>query len=428
MTTATLKKVSKHRRTCKNPACKAKFSTTDSRKLFCKPECKTLKANGLRQRKSTYEIPKTNHFLIYIAKEVERAGTLHVLDPLVNNVDALMALYGVIRTRLVANVLTGPKVSKEGKRSDPFHVAHIAPAKNDFILGQLCAENLVVLPAQLNRVHGNQHANGAGVFMYRCDMRLCNSILTTDSDILERAIAYIGLDTMTDFCRKAKLAPSQRATALKQLSSIVDHEDESHAPFIALLKDPKATTPQLAAAIETIQCKAQFKPLMKGEKLSATAMLVSELVRHADHRPELEDYAVICRPFTTKGQRHADMSIHSQTTLAKLLHGYVEGQMPDEIDELLYDLRLPVRTETAKVTRIAERQAELVQAQTMRTHAMKQLAATWEHAALCADLESGFTARYEMIPYMKPAMVLNLFKARYVPESGSILPSGEIAF
>ncbi len=424
MTKATSSKKT-HRRTCKNPSCKAKFTTPDSRKLFCKPECQARK-HITSKRKSTYAIPKTNHFLIYIAKEVERAGTLHVLDPLVGNCDALMALYDVVRTRLVANVLTGSKVSQEGKRSDPFHASHIAPVKHDHILGMLCAENLIVLPAKLNRSYANNHSNGAGVFMYRCDMQLCNSILAIDSDILERAIAYIGLDTVTAFCRKAKLAPSQRATALKQLSSIVDHADESHAQFIALLKDPKATTPQLVAAIETIQCKAQFKPLMRGTKLSESAMLIQELIRHAQYNPELEDYAAISRTFTKNGFHHNTLSAESQLTLSRLLHGHSEIEMPDEVKDFLYDLRQPVRVADDEAKQIEQRHADERAAKARHIAYIQSPAGQWDWARLEADFMD--MADYCNIPYMLPPVVLNLVKTRIVPESGSMLPNGDVAF
>ncbi|KOP59794.1 hypothetical protein OX90_09500 [Pseudomonas coronafaciens pv. porri] len=413
---ASLKRVSKHRRTCKNPTCKTKFSTTDSRKLFCRPECKILKSNGSRKRKSTYDIPKTNHFLIYIAKEVERAGTLQVLDHLVGSIEALKALYSVVRNRLVANVLTGSKVSKDGKRSDPFHVAHIAPTRHQQVLGMLCADNLIVIPAALNRFHSNTHTNKAGVFMYRTELKLCNTVLSTDKDILERAIAYIGLDVITEFCREVKLTPSQRAAALKKLGSVVDHEDESHAPFITLLNDPKATTPQLNAAIETIQCKAQFKPLMRGIKLSASAMLIQELIRHAAFRPELEDYATIAKSYTKDGLHHNTLSQDSQATLSKLLHGYLEGEILEEVEELLYDLRLPVRAADARAERLAKiRAAEAAQ----------------DHARTLANQRAAidFLAWSEGTGTLNSGAATALAKiVRIVPEPGSILPNGEVAF
>lgn len=414
-----------HRRTCKNPSCKSKFSTTDSRKVYCRPECQATKNINIK-RKSTYEIPKTNHFLIYITKEVQRAGTLHVLDKLVGSVEALEALHDVVRTRLVANVLTGSSTSNNGKRTDPFHVGHIAPVKHEYVLGMLCAENLIVLPAKLNRHHSNAHTNSAGVFMYRSDIELRNTILSSDQDILERAIAYIGLDTVTEFCKKAKLAPSQRAAALKKLFALVDPADESHAPFITLLADKNATTPQLVAAIETIQCKAQFKPLMRGKKLSPSAMLIQELIRHAGFRQELEDYAAICTAYTNDGFHHDALSADSQTILSRLLHGEFETE--NVIDELKFDLKTPTRAANARAEMIVQRHAQLNAEAASRDAALRKLQATWEHAALEADVCSGFNADYCLIPYIIPPLTLNLTKERYLPELGSILPGGEVAF
>jgi hypothetical protein len=380
-----------HRRTCKNPSCKSKFSTTDSRKIYCCSACQAAK-NITTKRKSTYEIPKTNHFLIYISKEVQRAGTLHVLDELVGSAEALEALYNVVRTRLVANVLTGPTVSTDGKRTDAFHVGHIAPVKHEYVLGMLCAENLIILPAKLNRTHSNAHTNSAGVFMYRSDMQIRNTILSNDQDILERAIAYIGLDTVTTFCKKAKLAPSQRAAALKKLFALVDPSDESHTPFISLLGDKNATTPQLVAAIETIQCKAQFRPLMRGEKLSPSAMLIQELIRHSGYRPELEDYANICREYTKDGFHHDSLSLDSQITLSRLLHGHFEYD--DVIDELKFDLRLPVRAEAARTVLIKARVQELaLQALAQREANMR---ANVELLRMC---EASEAAGYGFVPF-----------------------------
>lgn len=416
-----------HRRTCKNPSCKSKFSTTDSRKIYCGPDCQAVK-HITKKRKSTYEIPKTNHFMVYITKEVQRAGTLHVLDQLVGSVEALEALYKVVRTRLVANVLNGPIISGDGKRTDPFHAGHIAPVKHEFVLGMLCAENLIVLPATLNRTHSNAHINRAGVFIYRNEMSIANTILCTDNDVLERAIAYIGVDTVTDFCRKAKLAPSQRAAALKTLFALVNPDDESHARFIALLADKKATTPELIAAIETIQCRQQFKPLMQGEKLSPSAMLIEELIRHAHYRPELEDYAIICRPFTKKGFRHNTLSAESQVALSKLLHGYLEPEMTDEIDELMYDLRLPVRAAAERSRQVQARNNNRLSGinANIQNGPEPVKLTSWDFAQFEAEFVD--PADYCFIPYMLPPLTLNLGKTRSIYESGSTLPNGEVAF
>lgn len=333
MTKPTTSVKKKHRRTCKNVQCKSKFSTTDSRKTFCTRECKESSSNTAKRSK-TYEIPKTNHFFIYLTKEVVRSGTLHVLDPLVGSVDALQALYDVVKGRMVANVLSGTEL---------FNVAHIAPSKHEYVLGLLSAENLLIAPAAMNRQHTNTHSNKAGIFMYRADMELRNTILPDDTDILDRIIDYIGLETVTAFCKKSKLAPSQRQQAIKKLSNLVDTTNPDHGQFIGLLSDSTAKTPQIVAAIEAINGFKEFKPMMKGQRLSESAMLIKELIRHAEFRGELEDYAAIARQYTRSDFAHIGLSADAQRCLFNLLHGYLEPEMENEVDCLLYELRAPIR-------------------------------------------------------------------------------------
>lgn len=337
-----------HRRTCKNVECKAKFSTTDSRKTFCTRECKDNTSNTVKRAK-TYEIPKTNHFFVYLTKEVIRSGTLHVLDPLVGSVDALQALYEVVKGRMVANVLSCTEL---------FHVAHIAPSKHEYVLGLLSAENLLISPASLNKRHINTHANKAGVFIYRADMQIKNTILSDDKDVLDRIIDYIGLDTIISFCKKSKLSHSQRQAAIKKLSGLVDHTNPEHSQFIALLSDNDAKTPAIHSAIEAINGAKEYKPMMKGQKLSESAMLIKELIRHAEFRGELEDCAAIAREYTYGDFAHIGLSADAQKTLFNLLHGYLEPEMENEVDCLKYELRAPLRAAEQRHTEVMVRDQE----------------------------------------------------------------------
>ncbi|MNJ21177.1 hypothetical protein D3C77_155230 [compost metagenome] len=342
-TTTSVKKT--HRRTCKNVQCKAKFTTTDSRKTFCTRECKEGSSNTAKRSK-TYEIPKTNHFFIYLTKEVQRSGTLHVLDPLVNSVEALQALYDVVKGRMVANVLSGKEL---------YHVAHIAPSKHEYVLGLLCAENLVIAPASMNKRHINTHTNKAGVFMYRADMQIKNTILSDDRDVLDQIIDYIGLDTIVSFCKKSKLTHSQRQAAIKKLSAIVDINNQDHQQYIDLLTDHTAKTPQIVAAIEAINGAKEYKAMMKGQRLSESAMLIKELIRHAEYRGELEEFAAIAREYTREDFAHIGLSVDAQKTLFNLLHGYLEPEIEDEVDCLKYELRAPIRVQNARTAAIEAR-------------------------------------------------------------------------
>jgi hypothetical protein len=423
--TAAVKKT--HRRTCKNVECKAKFSTTDSRKTFCTRECKDNSTNTVKRSK-TYEIPKTNHFFIYLTKEVIRSGTLHVLDPLRNSVEALQALYDVVKGRMVANVLSGTEL---------FNVAHIAPSKHEYVLGLLSAENLIIAPASLNKRHANTHANKAGVFMYRADMEIKNTILSNDTDVLDRIIDYIGLETVISFCKKSKLTHSQRQAAIKKLSGLVDHTNPDHGQFLALLSDKDAKTPQIVAAIEAINGAKEYKAMMKGQRLSESAMLIKELIRHAEFRGELEDCAAIARQYTYGDFAHIGLSADAQKTLFNLLHGYLEPEMENEADCLMYELRAPVRAAEERYKEVmvnhqamSERRAAKLEAEALEKarHIAYLKSPSVQYDSAEFEAEHFYSADYCLIPYMTRPIVLNLTKERYVPVSGSTLPNGDIAF
>ncbi|WP_047604574.1 hypothetical protein [Pseudomonas putida] len=412
-----------HRRTCKNKDCKIKFTTTDSRKVYCSRECKDV--GTYSPKRKVYEIPRTNHFFIYLTKEVQRAGTLHILDKLVANVEALQALYAVVKVRLVANVLSGKEL---------FHVAHIAPSKHEYTLGLLCAENLLIAPAVLNKRHTNTHANKAGVFMYRADMEIKNTILSDDQDILDRVIDYIGHDTVVTFCKKSKLTTSQRQAAIKKLSGLVDTANPDHAQFISLLSDSTAKTPQIVAAIEAINGFKEFKPMMKGQRLSESAMLIMELIRHAEFRGELEDCAAIARQYTRADFTHIGLSLDAQRTLFKLMHGYLEPEMENETDCLMYELRAPVRAARERQKAVMVDRQAMLERRTVKLEAeasekachiayMRTPGAQYFRAEFEADHFD--LTDYCPIPYM---MKLNLTKTRHAPESGTILSNGDVAF
>lgn len=423
-TTTAVKKT--HRRTCKNAECKAKFSTTDSRKTFCTRECKDNSSNTVKRSK-TYEIPKTNHFFIYITKEVIRSGTLHVLDPLRNSVEALQAVYEVVKGRMVANVLSGTEL---------FNVAHIAPSKHEYVLGMLSAENLMIAPASLNKRHANTHANKAGVFMYRADMEIKNTILSDDKDVLDQIIDYIGLETIIAFCKKSKLTHSQRQAAIKKLTGLVDINNPDHAQFIALLSDSTAKAAQIAAAIEAINGAKEYKPMMKGQRLSESAMLIKELIRHAEFRCELEDCAAIVRQYTHSNFAHIGLSIDAQKTLFNLLHGYLEPEMENEVDCLMYELRAPMRA-TEELAReavvrsqeMSERRAAKLEIETLEKAKHIAYLKTPSVQYDSAEFEAihFYSTDFCLIPYMAHP-TLNTTKERYAPESGSMLPDGDIAF
>lgn len=331
-------------KTCKNPDCKKRFRPARSTATFCSTECKERK-NTISKRKP-FTIPRSNHFFLYVTKEAQRAGTLAIFDTLVGSVDNLMALYEVVKLRMTANVMSG---------KDSFHICHIAPVKHDNILGLSNAENLVIAPAIFNRRHSSKHCNKAGVYMYRADAPMKLFVASDEVGLLDRIIDMIGEETVIAFCKKAKLKDSQRQASLEKLAKLIDHSNPDHARFIAILNDTHSKTPEIIAAVEAVQSRAEFKPMMKGQKLSDSAMLVKELIRHAEFRCELQEFADIATQYTREDFALTTLSIDAQRTLFDLLHGVAEEEMEDEVDCLKYELRAPMRKAVAAQELSAER-------------------------------------------------------------------------
>jgi len=320
--------------TCSNPDCKKRFRTTDSRKIFCSTECKGRKQTASKRKEFT--IPRSNHFFLYLAKEAKRAGTLAIFDTLVGSVDNLVDLYNVVKLRMTANVMSG---------KDSFHICHVAPIKHETVLGLLNAENLIVAPAYLNRRHSNNHSNKAGVFMYRTDILPKLYIASDEAGVLDRIFDFIGVDTVVAFCKKAKLTESRRQASLAKLAKLVDRANKDHDKFAAVLDDSNSKTPEIIAAVEAIQNQKEFKPMMKGQTLSDSAMLIKELIRHAEFRCELEEFASIAREYTRSDFTHIGLSRDAQNTLFDLMHGMVSEneQMDNDIECLKFELRAPLR-------------------------------------------------------------------------------------
>lgn len=340
MTTTT--KAAVKQKTCKNQDCKKRFRPARSTAAYCSTECKTRKST-ISKRKS-FTIPRSNHFFLYLTKEAQRAGTLAIFDTLVDSVDNLLALYEVVKLRMTANVMSG---------KDSFHICHVAPVKHDNILGLSNAENLVIAPAIFNRRHSSNHCNKAGVFMYRANAPMKLFVASDEAGLLDRIIDMIGEETVVAFCKKAKLTESRRQASLEKLAKLVDHSNPDHSRFIAILNDTHSKTPVIIAAVEAVQSRAEFKPMMKGQKLSDSAMLVKELIRHAEFRCELQEFADIALQYTRGDFAHTTLSIDAQRTLFDLLHGIAEEEMEDEVDCLKYELRAPLRAAQEIANKVA---------------------------------------------------------------------------
>lgn len=395
-TTATVK-----RKTCKNADCKKRFKPARSTATYCSTECSAAKRNTVRRKEFT--IPRSNHFFLYLTKEAQRAGTLAIFDTLVASVDNLIALYEVVKLRMTANVMSG---------KDSFHICHIAPVKHDHILGLSNAENLVIAPAFLNRRHSSKHCNKAGVFMYVQDVPLKLYVASDEAGLLDRIIDMIGEETVIAFCKKAKLKDSRRQASLEKLAKLVEYANPEHSRYIAILNDTNSKTPEIIAAVEAVQSRKEYQPMMKGGKLSDSAMLVKELIRHAEFRCELQEFADIALQYTREDFNLTTLSIDAQRTLFDLLHGVAEEEMEDEVDCLKYELRAPLRKavaaqelsiERARLNAIAA--AELAERNRLAATHWNCIQGCWDAAFAGIDFCELPTVMAAPVPGPAPTMV-----------------------
>lgn len=331
---AVKKSAAKKQVRCKATGCSNRFRPAHASTIYCSEACKSLHKNVSRRK--PFQIPRSNHFFLFLTREAQRAGTLAIFDTLVDSVDNLVALYNVVKLRMTANVMSG---------KDGFHICHVAPAKHDTVLGLMNAQNLIVAPAYLNRRHSNTHSNKSGVFMYRKDILPKLYVASDEAGVLDRIFDFIGTETIIAFCKKAKLTESRRQASLGKLEKLVDRSNREHDKFAAVLDDSSSKTPEITAAVDAIQSRESFKPMMKGQKLSESAMLIKELIRHAEFRCELEEFASIAREYTRGDFAHIGLSRDAQNTLFDLLHGFVSENdvMDNEVECLMYELRAPLR-------------------------------------------------------------------------------------
>lgn len=337
--TAVKKSPAKKQVRCKATGCSNRFRPAHASTIYCSEACKSLNKNVSRRKEFT--IPRSNHFFLFLTREAQRAGTLAIFDTLVGSVDNLVDLYNVVKLRMTANVMSG---------KGSFHICHVAPTKHETVLGLMNAENLIVAPAYLNRRHSNTHSNNAGVFMYRTDILPKLYVASDEAGVLDRIFDFIGTETIVAFCKKAKLTESRRQASLAKLDKLVDRANKEHDKFAAILDDTTSKTPEIIAAVEAIQSRAEFKPMMKGQKLSDSAMLIKELIRHAEFRCELEEFASIAREYTRGDFAHVGLSRDAQNTLFDLMHGMIaeNDAMDTEVECLMFELRAPLRAAQAR--------------------------------------------------------------------------------
>jgi len=362
-TTATVKlkpvKLSDGRHRCLLETCKKPFTPSRSDQCYCKNakrDCKSLvrKVDRSKTRsKKPYTIPLDAHQRYRILDAVRAAGSVQVLTTWKGDVEEAAATINVLTATNTANLKTGKST---------FHTCHLDAANHSFRMGLLSSKNLFVGLGSRNRAAG-AFVSGAGESISRLDLRAKWSVdkNMSNADIWTMIEEFVGVETLTEACRKAGLKPSAKAQALANLEQAIDPANPDHDKFKAILKNPKSTTIELQMAVAEIQEKRFFN-----FKLKATTeqeILFSEVRRHSAFRPDLEFLLTpinkMCSTFTDEdGKDHQHLvgvlSDDNLQTLFNLMQG--TDCTEDEIDELMFGFNFASRKMTDDKQRRAEQE------------------------------------------------------------------------
>lgn len=311
MTSATRATTTKrdNRKTC--PTCHKQFRAK-TRQKYCKSTCTTKASNSKRPKVDRLDKARRNPFMYYLAKECQRAKTLHILDG--HTVESLTDLSTVWKYAFKAN--------RYGEVKD-FEISHICPVNGTHLLGLLHPDNLCISPKAMNKAHGTSYY-GHGKAISRSDILPVNYIREdeTTAQVLDRVIAYLGESKVDDLVRMAKLQPSQRH---KHTAWLVDHLDpmnSEHLKHIAALDG--MTTVALSNLKAELQEKEPSRFQMRRETFKPLRVMYRELQRLTPTRPELEEisgYILQCIPEHLIIYGHETLKPDETQALFDVMHG-----------------------------------------------------------------------------------------------------------
>jgi len=317
--------------TCTAKGCTKRFKPSRKGNKFCSNTCRTSCNNVKKARTTETTIPRSNHFCQTLIDEALRAGSLEVFTHLKGSVAALEATYKVVTARMRANIVAGV---------NSFHVCHVAPVAHATRLGTFDASNLFVGASEKNKAAACV-ATGSGTFIAKASLNSVNDVAANAGRAitLDRIIAYIGEATFKAFVKKVKLKDSVRVATLAKLEALVEVENPEHSKYVVLMLNKKATTHDLANALVELSGKTPFKPSFS--RISEANMLVTEFVRHAAFREELQfllpHIAVAVYKYDTS-RLAVTLGEDDVQCLFDLLQGLDAGAMEVAVDELIYTL------------------------------------------------------------------------------------------
>ncbi|WP_146109532.1 hypothetical protein [Pseudomonas fulva] len=347
----------------KAEGCKVRFYPKSSVEKYC-AHCKPLAKNTTRRVEKP--IPRSNHFFVYLAREVERAGSLEALTHLKGDVDAMTQLYKLVCFRMKANLAAGD--------NNAYHISHIAPVKGHLVLGAIHPANLVITTGVRNQQHGNTHLNDAGIYIERQDLVKKHTLKGTESwaELIDLIISFLGEKFVSEFAKKNKLKDSSRVQLAKKLVELIAKALEEGrtaaelVPFSRVANNAKATVVELQSAVREIQNKKAWDPT--SVKYNEASVAILELARHTQYRPELETLSSLLSElnedmakYSSYGLVRAHLDDDKLDVLFDLMHG---EEVSCEIDEWIVELQEAATARRAAQAPSAAQMAAYVERQT----------------------------------------------------------------
>ncbi|MCF5713763.1 hypothetical protein I9H06_09210 [Pseudomonas tremae] len=317
--TTKAKKPAKKRHSRRCTKCSKVFTTPTASKKYCSVQCSRKTANSKRPKVDRIEKARHSAPFYRLVQECKRAGTLEVLKG-----HTTQSLLDVIQLQAMAF-----KCNQYGT-ARLFELSHIAPVEGQIHIGMYYADNLVLSPQKPNKAHGTSYY-GCGRRVARADCHPRNAVHENerDSDVLERLIDYLGKPLIDEVVRLGKIKPTRRNELLRWLREFLNPADPVHARH---LKDLGEMT---TVALSTLQAELKGKEAKswspKTVRYSRVAVLVMEVERHAQYRPELlqalEDISHL-RHSADKPENQA-----LEQALFDLLHGKALDHVQHVIDD-----------------------------------------------------------------------------------------------
>lgn len=307
---------------CKNPACKKPFTTASLKREYCTTECQQA-FNAAKRKSKHVNDASRSAFFYHLAKEVKRAGTLDTLHG--HTAESLTALHAIYKQAF--------RVNQYGD-VDHFQMSHIAAVKGVRTLGLLHAENLVISPTELNKAHGVKHY-GAGKYISRTSINPRHSVDKDEPEgaVLDRVIAYLGEDVVAATVKLANIKPTDRQKDLAWLRDNLDATDPEHAVHIDAIE--KMQGKQLKELRAEIEGKEVREFGIKRNAHSAFGVLRLELNRHAEYRPELQEFAGRLQAVYERKYNPWVVQEEHEQALFDILHGRDVGEVQDVLNNLI---------------------------------------------------------------------------------------------